>query len=290
MPFEGWLVRERGSDVVWMVRGYEHPTDRLIVIPYRGHHWTSRQTLSRLEYLSCVGRTAYTLYRNGAIPLDPSEAFRRTRLPEQIRELTDVMGPEWIGLTGSYALGMQRPGSDVDLLVYSSRPPAIYDALRDLKRSGLVYDCDQGQRFAKEKSSFTRSEFLVLHPLKLLDSCYKGVPYTIRVLRAIDEKPCTSEFRPLGWITALGEIGPMEPYLTPAIYEFRAEGAGSYMLISWRTRYQELPPGKYMVRGLVQRDEINGPLYIVPDLGGYVKPLEVRARQRCDAEERANRG
>ncbi|MGC9209689.1 MAG: nucleotidyltransferase domain-containing protein [Acidilobus sp.] len=291
MPFEGWLAKVKGHDAIWMVRGYEHPSDGFIVTPYRASATSGGLTpFVRVEFLWCVGRSTYILERRYAVLIDPVKALRTARVPDVIRDLIDQLGAEWVGLTGSYAIGLQRPDSDVDLLVYSRRPDEIYARLLDLRGSGLISDCDLEQRFRKERSSFTLKEFLTLHPLKVLDSCYKGVPYTLRLLRAIDETPCRSMFTPLGWLTAIGELKPLEPYLTPATYIYNAEGGGEYVLLSWRTRYQELPPGRYLVRGLVQRDEINGLLYIVPDLEGYVKPLEVWARQPGGDERRHNWG
>ncbi len=275
MPFEGWLVRL--IDEVWLVRGYEHPPGRLIVAPYR--HGTSRygtRQVLRPEFLECTGRTVLTIRRGEGQLIDPSEALRRASIPLQVRELIDVIDPDWSGLTGSYAIGLQRPDSDVDILVFSPKPHAIYKALGDLKERGLIADCRQDLRYAKERDSFTYEEFLALHPLKLLDSCYKGVPYTLRILRLIDERPCESRFTPLGWIRVVGRVMGTESYLTPAVYE--VEGDFRLYLMTWRTRYQELPRGKYLISGLLQRDEVKGSLYVVPDLGGYVRPLEIRSR------------
>ena len=274
MPFEGWLVRRDG---VWMVRGYEHPPGKLIVVPYRVPA-SQTKGQERRKYLECVGRSAFVVDRERADLVDPAEALKRAPLPAQARELLDLIAPSWAGLTGSYALGLQRPDSDVDLLAYTSRPHEVYRALADLREEGLVSDCRQDVRFEKERDSFTYSEFALLHPLKLLDSCFRRMPYTLRLLRFVEEMPCQSRFSPIGWVEFIGEVRGGEPYLTPAIYNVKADGMGDVLLMTWRTRYQELPEGRYLIRGLLQRDEVKGQLYVVPDLGGRVRPIEVRAR------------
>jgi len=275
VPFEGWLLRDTVSGSYWVVKGYEHPSDRLIVVPYRA---SATGGPAVLDYLPCIGRTALTIKRDVVEAIDPVRALRSASLPGEVNELLDRLGPEWAGLTGSYAIKAQGPTSDVDLLVYSERASDLYSVLRDLKADGLISECNQEIRYLKEKDSFTRSEFLLLHPLKLLDSCYKGVPFTIRILRAVEERPCSSRFTSLGFVTLRGSLKGLEPYMTPARYILSSSGIGEVYLLSWRTRYQELPDGVYLVRGLLQRDENMGPLYLVPDLGGYVRPVTIWSR------------
>jgi len=274
VPFEGWLLRDAVSGSYWVVKGYEHPSDRLIVVPYRA----SAGGPAVPEYLPCIGRTALTVRRDLVEAIDPVRALRSASLPGEVHELLDRLGSQWAGLTGSYAINAQGPTSDVDLLVYSERASDLYGALRDLRADGLIGECNQEIRYLKEKDSFTRSEFLLLHPLKLLDSCYKGVPYTIRILRAVGERPCSSRFTSLGFITLRGSLKGLEPYMTPARYVLSSSSIGEVYLLSWRTRYQELPDGVYLVRGLLQRDENMGSLYLVPDLGGYVRPVTIWSR------------
>jgi len=274
VPFEGWLLRDAVSGSYWVVKGYEHPSDRLIVVPYRA----SAGGPAVPEYLPCIGRTALTVRRDLVDAIDPVRALRSASLPGEVHELLDRLGSQWAGLTGSYAINAQGPTSDVDLLVYSERAADLYGALRDLRADGLIGECNQEIRYLKEKDSFARSEFLLLHPLKLLDSCYKGVPYTLRILRAAEERPCSSRFTSLGFVTLRGSLKGLEPYMTPARYVLSSSGVGEVYLLSWRTRYQELPDGVYLVRGLLQRDENMGSLYLVPDLGGYVRPVTVRSR------------
>jgi Uncharacterized protein conserved in archaea len=274
VPFEGWLLRDAVSGSYWVVKGYEHPSDRLIVVPYRA----SAGGPAVPEYLPCIGRTALTVRRDLVEAIDPVRALRSASLPGEVHELLDRLGSQWAGLTGSYAINAQEPTSDVDLLVYSERASDLYGALKDLRADGLIGECNQEIRYLKEKDSFARSEFLLLHPLKLLDSCYKGVPYTLRILRAAEERPCSSRFTSLGFVTLRGSLKGLEPYMTPARYVLSSSGVGEVYLVSWRTRYQELPDGVYLVRGLLQRDENMGSLYLVPDLGGYVRPVTVRSR------------
>ncbi|MGC9112214.1 nucleotidyltransferase domain-containing protein [Acidilobus sp.] len=283
MPFEGWLIRS-SDGAVWMVKGYEHPDDGHIAVPYHSDfpwHIDNKNVGGvSYRYLDCIGREAYVVPRRYGTLIDPSDAIRRVTLPRGLSELLDVLNPEWVGITGSRALGTAKPSSDYDLLLYSNKPSELYNSLKDLAQEGRIAECEHETRYSKVKDTWSLDDFNVMHAFKLLDSCYKGIAYTLRLLRQVEERGCTSFYRSLGWfegVIYINDIG--EGFLVPARYSVRLGFVEltAYML-TWRTRYQELPPGRYLVRGLLQA---SGPdLYLVPDVWGYVKPLQVWAWKR----------
>jgi predicted nucleotidyltransferase len=282
VPFEGWLLKDWDRNVVWLVKGYEHPTEGYVAIPYRkvysGEPWNLR---GLTRYLECVGREVQVVPRSPEISVvDPSEALKQATIPAPLRELLEQLDPEWAGLTGSRALGAAKPSSDFDILVYSSRPSELYKVLEDLAAESKIKECEANIRYSKVGDTWSSQEFRLLHSFKLLDSCYMGVPYTLRMLRYAEERECKSSYRSLGWsegLIRLAESG--EKFLVPATYTTTIVGVNAPVtLVTWRTRYQELPPGLYLARGLLQAS--GSDLYLVPDIRGYVKPLEVWARQR----------
>lgn len=283
VPFEGWLVKSPDG-AAWIVKGYEHPDDGYIAAPYHNsvpwHSGNKSVGGISYRYLDCVGREVFVIPRRYGALIDPSDAMRSVVLPRSLAELLDLLSPEWVGITGSWALGTAKPSSDYDLLLYSNKPSELYGALKDLAQEGHIAECNRDVRYSKVKDSWSIRDFDLLHDFKLLDSCYKGVAYTLRLLRQIDERRCASFYRSLGWfegVIYINDIG--ESFLVPARYRARLGLAGPVAyILTWRTRYQELPPGRYLARGLLQA---SGPdLYLVPDVWGYIRPLQVRPWKR----------
>lgn len=272
---EGWILVDR-MGAAWLVKGYEHPDSGFIVQRYpHGRAKPISGGLAVSVHLDCTGRRVDVLRMDDiARAIDPALALKSAQLPGQLKELLDILRPSWVGLTGSRALGAASAASDYDLLMYDADASRIYGALRDLAEDGLVGECEPGIRASKVADTFDRREFELLHPIKLLDSCYRGVPYTIRILASDRSRPCSSRFSSLGWVAGLLEIEDAgEAYLTPSRYRARLLGLGEVVLYTWRTRYQELPVGRYFTVALVQRNEVERSTYLVPDIGGVLRPL-----------------
>ena len=276
---EGWILVDRAG-AVWLVKGYEHPDVGFVVQRYPHGRRGSPRGLAVSMYLDCTGREVDVLrLADVARAVDPALALKSERLPGQLQELLDVLQPSWAGLTGSRALGLASATSDYDLLIYDADASRIYRALRDLAEDGLVGECEPDLRASKVADTFGRREFELLHPLKLLDSCYKGVPYTIRILASERSSPCSSRFSSLGWVEGLLEVeDASRAYLTPSRYGARLSGLGDVVLYTWRTRYQELPAGQYYVVALAQRNEDERSIYLVPDIGGVLRPAALWRR------------
>jgi len=193
--------------------------------------------------------------------------MRWNRLPKVIRSIIERLDYEWIGLTGSWALGLEGPQSDVDLLVYGN---TVYDSILDLANRGLIKPCPP--RYDRVKEAFTS----MLYPLKLVEACWEGVRVTLRILRSITRLPCKRRI-PLGPFKAIVELIDIgESHLVPARYRVRVINlhhgprVSEVVLETWRTRYQELPPGLYKVAGDAWLEEDS--IIVSPDIGGSMAP------------------
>jgi hypothetical protein len=268
---DGWIVRASwaGVEAYWIVKGYEHPDWGVVVVPYRvlGKRYPTRPdpTLfpgieARLE---CMGRPVPVMpYKRITLTINPARALRlRLRdLPEAVRELVEYVNAE--GLTGSWAVFQESPQSDVDLISYRRDS---YKALKDLAAEGSLQPCPREPKWGPQPPP-RRS---------LLDACYKGAPFTLRILRTREKMPCTTKRWLIGRYrgeVVITDIG--EGFLTPARYEAFIPGVGSAILETWHTRYYEIPPGVYSVDLAIYYVEGEG--YVAsPDLYGRIKPARL---------------
>lgn len=262
----------------YMVRGYRHPPGRLLVEPYRVSGCRGRPVAVR-EYVHCLGVYAYTVPRKSVVRILSGPKSLST-LPLRVRrvigDFVDRLGLEWAGVTGSYAVGCERQDSDVDILGLYRK--GILKALRDLYEDGLIHQCKMGDVMAKrgrgpggvalDHERIERS---------LTDSCYRGIPYTLRLLTVLQDAECTDTLTPLGVFDGILYLEPVgEPITVPTRYmgipapTTPAGWAGEIIVETWRTRYQELPPGYYRVRGLVRLD-CHGHTILSPDHGGVIE-------------------
>ena len=277
MPIEGWALRTRvaGTEEVWVVRGYRHPEGYLVATPYlRGSIRLTPYDLSlappwTLRWVDCIGRTVPLLGWRDAELLDPERALkvRRGELPAEVLELLDVLSPEWAGLTGSWALFSERGGSDVDLLLYGR----FREALQELREEGLIAPCQVEERYKKVKDKFSPEDHADLSRHRLLDSCYKGKPYTIRALRTLEPEPCSVRVEYLQEYEGEVElVDASDSFFLPARYVARL-GTQEVILESWHSRYAELPPGRY--RASLRLSLEGGQVKASPDIKGYLRPL-----------------
>jgi predicted nucleotidyltransferase len=282
--FEGWhlVTNKNGIEIMWVVKGYEHPEEGFISIPYRlsGHRVKFNEFNNYIQeyykYLDCVGRYV-PVVRNEDIFIyyDPKETYfnKKDFLPEKIKDLIKYLNPEYIGLIGSYAFGLQRENSDVDLLLYGNNKE-IYEKLLELRNRNLILNCVN--RYNKVSDTMSYENYKMLSNLRVLDSCYTNIPYTIRILRQVHKTRCISNYKTLGNFKGEIEIyDNNENYLVPSIYLAENENYGKVEIMTWHTRYSELPLGKYIIEGFIQLDLKRNKLVIIPDLGGRVDPIKI---------------
>jgi predicted nucleotidyltransferase len=275
---EGWLVEAPlgGELTYFIVKGYEHPDEGVIAIPYRmGARrildpiaYTNRVCPWILKELDCMPRpTPIVNWREVIKCIDPIRVLkeRLSQLPESVRYILGKLDYELAGLTGSWALGLERESSDIDILVYGDN---VYGSLVALAEEGLIKPCPPRLDRVREPLAF------LLYPLKLVEACWAGVRVTLRILRWDARIPCRRRI-PLGRFRAvvkLIDIG--ESYLVPARYRLvvvkQSEGprVERAVLETWRTRYQEMPPGIYEVDGVAWIEEDS--VIVSPDIEGKV--------------------
>ncbi|WP_292320545.1 hypothetical protein [Caldisphaera sp.] len=285
--FEGWhlLTNKNGKEIIWIVKGYEHPKEGFISIPYRisGNRIKSDEFSNYIpkeyyRYLDCVGRYVPVVKKDDILNYyDPKEMYfsKKNSLPEKINDLIKYLNPEYVGLIGSYAFGFQVKHSDVDLLLYGNNRE-IYEKLIELRNSEFISNCIN--RYNKVSDTMSYNSYKILSELKVLDSCYMNIPYTIRILRQIYNKECVSNYKTLNIFKGEIEIyDNNENYLVPSIYLAYNENYGKIEIMTWHTRYSELPLGKYIIEGIIQLDLKRNKLIIVPDLGGRIDPIKIWA-------------
>lgn len=120
------------------------------------------------------------------------------------------------------------------------------------------------------------NEYVIFSKIRVLDSCYENVPYTIRILRQTNSKKCESIFKTISEFRGIIEIyDNKENFLVPSVYTGRSENYGKLEIVTWHTRYSELPLGKYHIEGKLQLDIKTNKIIVVPDLGGKIDPIEI---------------
>ncbi len=269
---DGWLVKASlgGTVGLWLVKGYVHPEDFIIAIPYKREALIPSWLVS---YLSCIGRYVPLVPRRNVIAeINPFSVFRlrEKELPRPILELINILKIDFVGLTGSWALGEENKNSDVDLIIYTSDSRKSFDILKKLKKEKLIFQCRTDyDMLNKVKEQWIVEEY---KNDRVLESCYKGVPYTIRFLRFMNEIPCSEAFVSLGRIDKLlvRIIDNNESYLVPARYKIKIikgpdwllnflHGRLEIFLETWRTRYQELKTNVFEILFpdiVLTRDEV----------------------------------
>jgi len=263
------------SIILALAHGYEHPSWGVVASPYRSIGCgRPKQGLGEI-LLPCMGRRVPVARRERILGvLRPGDAF--TRLPSLLREIisdfVETLGAGWAGLTGSWAAGCGDRDSDVDILV--SYGDELVGALRDMKSAGLISQCKKHlvKRKRRGRPDIGVDDEYIEE--SILDSCYRGIPYTLRPLTRLVQADCAKQRVPLGRVMVRAELAAGERFRVPSRYPLHVLGSNrrlpgrAIILESWRTRYQELTPGLYTIIGdLYYEDNL---LLLTPDHGGMV--------------------
>ncbi len=267
-----------GTPTYYMVKGYTHTDGYITALTYRLPNCAKPTNPARLVYHPCLGSRVPALSRDKV--LYKVQAGRQASLPPRIRgfleEFSSLLGLEQAWVTGSHAIGCEGPSSDVDIIApYNPEAPR---ALRDLAEEGLISQCQAERVLSKRATQGPGGVALDKARIgsSLLDSCYKGVPYTLRLLTSLWEEPCRDPLVPLGRARLLVEVQGGSPYTVPARYEALVVKALMWKwgrvprrvwVESWRTRYQELAPGAYIIEGLARLGARSGRYTLWPDYG-----------------------
>ncbi|MCE4618949.1 MAG: nucleotidyltransferase domain-containing protein [Desulfurococcales archaeon] len=263
----------------YMVRGYTHTPRYVIVEPYKNVNCKGSPK-AYTKYIHCLG-VATTIIERGNVLRILSMPRTLELLPRsfrgQLEEFIEYLGIEWAALTGSFAVNCERQDSDIDLLALYK--PGVWRTLRDLYDDGLIRQC-KTRHILEKRSRGPGGEALSIDRMEksLTDSCYKGIPYTLRLITSISDYPCYKPLIPLGFIDVELSLRPIgEPITVPTrylgkvvrVYRGVVEERNEIVVETWRTRYQELSDGYYRVRGLLRMDD-KGRLTIWPDHGGII--------------------
>ncbi len=253
------------------VRGYRHPEGYVIVEPYKRLNCAPPPPTPR-EPIPCIGSGFHIVPRDRVLIHEPSEALALLdwEAREKIEELASKIDAAYYGITGSRAIACAGPGSDYDIIVYGV-PGDVGDRLERLRAKGVISQCKWASIASKRKPRHPRD--VAVDPVRvrssLLDSCYKGLPYTLRIIERINEEACGEPIAVVGVYEGPARIlEAIDAYSVPARYLVELEGVGEAILETWRTRYQELAPGRYLVRATLR---IEGERQVAtPDHGGYI--------------------
>ena len=275
---DGFIIRYvwHGHVSLAYARGYEHPAGGIIAEP--------RGPAPPPTRIPCIGRRATLIPLSRIVSVvSPWMAWKialeRGEIPAAIRLLAEELGGSLVGLTGSRALGRSRASSDYDILMVPDDPWEAHKSLRALQRRGIVRQCSVERILSKRRG---RSDIGV-DPSHVdaspVESCIKGTPYTLRLLRRSRPRLCEhweQRYVTLGRtrIEAMVASEGPESILVPARYRIRALRGPirgeNLVLETWRTRYMNLAPGRYTLAGDLILDTRRGSLILSPDLWGGV--------------------
>jgi len=137
---------------------------------------------------------------------------------------------ENFGVSGSTMLGLHKPDSDIDLIVYGFREGLkVYEALGRLLRESespiKPYQGEGLRRLWEARLRDTELPFEVFERLEAgrrLEGYFKGREYFIRLLNPPREAYGEERFRRLGWVEveATIDVGS-QPYFTPCLYKLK---------------------------------------------------------------------
>ncbi len=287
------LGSSRGFLEYYYVRGYEHPIRGYIVEPYRGATCGGKrrgnQILAVENTIPYFGRSVYLLdlsdVHNVINPLSALEVTY-SYFPARIRSLIEALASYQVGLTGSWAIGCEKRDSDIDLVIYEFDE----DLIRILQRyadQGLIKQCRSLNLIIRKRNGRRDISTLYAHVANsLLDSCFQGVPYTIRILRRNEPQiinELENRYIKLGSTSIFVKIENtgIEGYLTPARYRSKIlrildqdsiamHSIKEVLIESWRTRYTEIRPGNYIVKGELFLDLWEDIIILSPDFEGGI--------------------
>ena len=211
--------------------------------------------------------TAATKLKSCNMPL----CRRALELVELIESVTEL-----VGVTGGLAYNPTN-ASDIDIVVYGSRLDDVYRLLVDLRQDGVTTP-HRGHGHGWNRADITLHK--TIGEQRVLFGYIDGSEYNVKLVPCTRPERCMPVSLLIENLTISGILEQVSPYTIPAVYRLMlreplrlndANYSWIYVL-SYRLRYTELPSGmKVEVKGVLEESE--GIIRIVPDHGGYVKPL-----------------
>jgi hypothetical protein len=116
--------------------------------------------------------------------------------------------------------------------------------------------------------------------LRVLQGLYKGFEYNVKIVVCRKPTPC-KPVKYLGKVIIKGILEPLVAFTQPATYKLiiedyeapvRMKEIRYILLYTLRLRYTEIPQIRVEVKGDLEIWP-GGIFVVVPDVGGYIKPL-----------------
>ncbi|KSW11978.1 hypothetical protein CF15_04095 [Pyrodictium occultum] len=292
-PVEGWIAYT--SHTIGFVKGCFQPLPLLFYTPriVDGRKtWILPRTVPPDEGLAagrepCLGGRETLLLRPGRARLEsPVAAAKRlrscsTRLCRAALQLLDELRAytELAGVTGGLAYNPAGAG-DIDIVVYGTGIEEVYKLLQDLRIEGVTRPYHgRGHGWSRADMELNRA----IAGDRVLIGYMGGFEYNVKLVPCRRPARCTPIRILAEGALVRGVLRPVSPYTVPALYKLELEkplrlGLGSYnwiYLLTHRLRYTEMPRG-LRVEVLGDIEHFEGSVRLVPDHGGYVKPLNHR--------------
>ena len=221
---EGFMLK-LVSGAIFEVKGLVHPPGLVVAYPRyvpteRGelmkvYPWAERLELLRGRFKAYMrfdpvlgDEFCEVPWRDVARTFDPVEALGRLRERDTLDpverdavELAELLraeaGMPWraIGLTGSVMLGLHKPSSDVDIVIYGrEEAKKAHEALRSLMSSGILrpYGLEELVRLHAFRSTDTPMDFKTFAQVerrKVMQGFFRGREYFMRFVASKEPEP-----------------------------------------------------------------------------------------------------
>ena len=276
--------------IIYAVKGLCNYERYLVVVPKYNLEGCTRFDFMRSiyncpeqAYISNIGRKVCVIQKDSIMRYYDPYRYSSYRIPSLVKRFIELISNNLyngeVGLTGSHLLGCPSSGSDIDLIIATSDPQSDYESLLRLRSEGIIVQCRDYETTVnyrdkiEPEGNLSLESYLILARYKVLEGCYRGARYSIRMLNPFDTEWCRKRFHYISRTRLVAEVIPVSNYTTPALYEvLNVKSNNHYYMATWRLRFSELPRNTYVIEGDLYIDD-NGTRWIIPDIGGSIDLL-----------------
>ena len=275
-PLEGWMVVL--NDVVYSVKGCEHPLPCIHVAPKRraGLKPDPFEPLPPIRWSRCLlGKTSMICPWDDAVLLDPIEKLEEmldSGWRDPIVEAAYSIAPGRVGVTGSLLYGEMlgiKP-RDVDLVVYGvDASRRVLEAILELWWRGLVSrrGIDEYNVVRREVSL---EEWLLLSRFNPLTFEYRGHVYSVKLVSCTEPLECREPVarQPVRSKVVIEAVHGT-PCVLPAMYQARLPDRSRILVYTLRSSLSCIPRGT-LLKGTFILEAYSDTIRLVPD-GGVIQ-------------------